>query len=266
VRRGRWQCARMNDTPTFEGIHNFRDYGGYAAEGGRVRRGLLYRSGQHVGASDLDLAALKSLDIRTVIDLRGITERERNPCRRHEGWSGEVLAYDGETTSSPPHMDIDPGVTTAEYARDRMLAVYTRMPANPAMHAMFARFLHALADREGPSLVHCFAGKDRTGIAATLLLHILGVSEEDQLEEFLLTNKSPTFAVLRAQSVPVMEARLGRTMDEQSVRALLDVHEDYLARFHEIVIDMSGSLDGWLEGTVGVGEDLRARLRAKYVA
>lgn len=252
--------------PNFEGIHNFRDYGGYGADGGLVRRGLLYRSGQHVAATDADLAALAALDIRTVIDLRGIAEREMHPCRRHEGWGGEVIAHDGSTTSSPPHMDIDPDVSTAAYARDRMLAVYTRMPENPAMHTMFGRYLHALVDREGASLVHCFAGKDRTGMAATLLLHILGVSEEDQLREFLLTNESPTFHVLRAQSVPAMESRLGRKMDEQSIRAMLDVHEDYFARFHDVATMMHGSLDGWLAKAIGVDDPLRERLRDKFIA
>jgi protein tyrosine/serine phosphatase len=252
--------------PNFEGIHNFRDYGGYGADGGSVRRGLLYRSGQHVAATDADLAALAALDIRTVVDLRGIAEREMHPCRRHEGWAGEVIAHDGSTTSSPPHMDIDPDVSTAAYARDRMLAVYTRMPENPAMHTMFGRYLHALADREGASLVHCFAGKDRTGMAATLLLHILGVSEEDQLCEFLLTNESPTFHVLRAQSVPAMESRLGRKMDEQSIRAMLDVHEDYFARFHDVATMMHGSLDGWLAKAIGVDDPLRERLRDKFIA
>jgi protein-tyrosine phosphatase len=252
--------------PTFEGIHNFRDYGGYRADRGAVRRGLLYRSGQHVAATDADLAAFAALDIRTVIDLRGIAERELHPCRRHEGWVGEVIAHEGSTTSSPPHMDIDPDVTTADYARDRMLSVYTRMPDNPAMQTMFGRYLHALADREGASLVHCFAGKDRTGVAATLLLHILGVSTEDQLHEFLLTNESPTFHVLRAQSVPAMESRLGRKMDEDSVRAMLHVHEDYFARFHEVASEMHGSLDGWLAKAVGVDDPLRERLRDKFVA
>lgn len=257
----------MSDTafPVFDGIHNFRDYGGYHADGGAVRRGLLYRSGQHVGASDADLAALATLDIRTVIDLRGISEREANPCRRHSHWSGEVLAHDGETTSSPPHMDVGPDTATADYARDRMLGVYTRMPENPAMQAMFSRYLNALADREGASLVHCFAGKDRTGVAAMLLLHILGVSEEDQYAEFLLTNASPTLHILRAQSVPGIEARLGRTLDEESIRALLEVHEDYLTRFRETAAKVAGSLDDWLAAVVGVDDALRGRLRQRFV-
>lgn len=250
-----------------QGIHNFRDYGGWLTHDGRqVRRGLLYRSGQHVGATDADLAMIAALDIRTVIDLRGTSERDRNPCRRVEGFAGEVIFYDGETSSSPPHMDVAPDVTTAAFARERMLHVYGRMPHNPAMQAMFARYLQVLAERDGASLVHCFAGKDRTGIAATLLLHVLGVSERDQMAEFLRTNTAPTLAVLRAQSLPGIEARLGRTLDEEGVRALLEVHEDYLRRFHEAVAEMDGSIDGWLAARIGVDEPLRDALRNRFVA
>ena len=249
-----------------EGIHNFRDFGGWlGADGRQVRTGLLYRSGQHVEASDSDLAAIAALDIRTVIDLRGEGERARNPCRRVEGWDGDVLFYEGETSSSPPHMDITPETTTAEFARERMLAVYTRMPVNPAMQTMFARYLRALVERDGASLVHCFAGKDRTGIAATLVLHILGVSEADQRAEFLRTNDAPTIDVLRRQSVPGIEARLGRTLDEEGIRALLEVHGDYLDRFHAIVNESYGSLDAWLDAEIGVDDALREALRERYL-
>lgn len=249
------------------GIHNFRDYGGFpTTTGGRVRRGVLFRSGQHVGATDADLAAIAALDIRTVIDLRGASERERNPCRRVAGWTGEVVFYEGETSSSPPHEDIGTDGPTAEYARGRMLAVYTRMPRNPAMIEMFARYFRVLDEREGASLVHCFAGKDRTGVAATLLLHVLGVSEDDQLAEFLLTNAAPTLDVLRAQSLPGIEARLGRTLDEGAVRALLEVHADYLAAFRAVGEDDHGSLDGFIERALGVDDAMRRRLRAKFVA
>lgn len=250
-----------------EGIHNFRDYGGWLTQDGRqVRRGVLFRSGQHVGATDADLALIAALDIRTVIDLRGTSERARHPCRRVEGFAGEVIFYDGETTSSPPHMDVDPGVTTRQFARDRMMSVYGRIPHNPAAQDMLGRYLRVLAERDGASLVHCFAGKDRTGIAATLLLHILGVSEGDQMTEFLRTNAAPTYAVLYGQSVPGIEAKLGRKLDEDGARALLEVHEDYLQRFREVVVDMDGSLDGWLEKRIGVDDALRAALRNRFLA
>lgn len=250
-----------------QGIHNFRDYGGWLTrDGGQVRRGMLFRSGHHVGATDADLALIADLEIRTVIDLRGASERARNPCRRIDGFAGEVIFYEGETTSAPPHMDVDPDATTAQFARQRMLHVYTHMPQNEAMRGMFARYLRILAERDGASLVHCFAGKDRTGIAATLLLHILGVAEGDQMAEFLRTNTAPTFAVLRAQSVPGIEARLGRKLDEEDTRAMLEVHEDYLLRFRTTVAATDGSLDRWLETRIGVDETLRETLRRRFVA
>ena len=98
--------ARMIREPFLEtrGIHNFRDYGGWKTRsGGQVRTGLLFRSGHHVEATDEDLAAIAPLGIHTVIDLRGESERAAHPCRRVEGFDGEVLFYDGETTSSPAH-------------------------------------------------------------------------------------------------------------------------------------------------------------------
>ncbi|MBX7527243.1 tyrosine-protein phosphatase [Qipengyuania vesicularis] len=249
-----------------EGIHNFRDYGGWATQGGaRVATGLLWRSGQHVGASDADLASVHALDIRTVIDLRGLSERERNPCKRPDGFGGEVFFYEGETTSSPPHMDVDPETTTEDFARQRMLAVYSRMPRNPAMITMFSRFFKLLAEREGASLVHCFAGKDRTGVAAMLLLHVLGVARSDQMAEFLRTNDAPTLEVLAAQSVPGIEERLGRKLDQGAVMALLGVREEYLETFWREVEDDHGSLDNFIGTALGVDDLLKDRLRARFV-
>lgn len=249
-----------------EGIHNFRDYGGWATQGGaRVATGLLWRSGQHVGASDADLASVHALDIRTVIDLRGLSERERNPCKRPDGFGGEVFFYEGETTSSPPHMDVDAETTTEDFARQRMLAVYSRMPRNPAMIAMFSRYFRLLAEREGASLVHCFAGKDRTGVAAMLLLHVLGVARSDQMAEFLRTNDAPTLEVLAAQSVPGIEERLGRKLDQGAVMALLGVREEYLETFWREVEEDHGSLDNFIGTALGVDDLLKDRLRARFV-
>ncbi len=249
------------------GIHNFRDYGGWPTDGDRhVATGLLFRSGHHVEATEEDLAAIADLNIHTVIDLRGQSERAANPCRRVEGFAGEVLFYDGETTSSPPHMDIEPGTSASDFARERMIAVYTRMPDNPAMIDMFGRYLRILAERDGASLVHCYAGKDRTGIAATMLLHILGVSEADQRKEFLRTNDSPTFEVLARQSVPGIENRLGRKLDERAVRDLLGVREEYLDTFLAIARERHGSFDNYLEQAIGVDDPLREALRGKFVA
>ncbi len=263
-------CSGMSDSgPTFyatDGIHNFRDYGGYPTRGGgRVVSGLLYRSGQHVEASEADLKTFADLGIRTVIDLRGNAERERHPCRRPELWDGEVVFYDGETSSRPPHEPEEPTELTAETAHERMLKVYTRMPQNAAMQTIFGQYLHTLADREGASLVHCFAGKDRTGIAAALLHHILGVSRADMLTEFLRTNHAPTYDILERQSLPGIEARLG-PIPRDAVAELMEVREAYFDRFMEVVDGEWGSLDAFLAQAIGVDDTLRDRLQQRFVA
>ena len=144
-----------------DGIHNLRDYGGYAAaDGTRVKTGILFRSGQHMEATDSDLEKLQDLDIRTIIDFRGETERGGFPCRRHDEFDAHVIAYDGETTSSPPHEGgWDKTDMTAQKARDRMIAVYKRMPVNPAMPSSFQCGV-------------CVRGSEYTGMVFDHLLHL----------------------------------------------------------------------------------------------
>ncbi len=249
-----------------KGIHNLRDYGGYPTrERSRVKTGLLFRSGQHFDATTEDLQLVDSLDIRTVVDLRGTSERENFPCRRSESFSAEVVFHDGETASSPPHEQAAGASITAEKARQRMIALYTRMPVNPAMISMFGRFFKALDARNGGSLVHCFAGKDRTGIAATMLLHVLGVQHDDLMTEFLMTNEAPTTEVLLAQSLPRLEQHYG-SLDEDAVRNLMCVRPEYLDTYLTEVTRTHGSLDSYLEGVIGVDEAMRERLKTRFIA
>ena len=259
--------ARIGPFYVTEGIHNLRDYGGYAVPGaGRVRSGVLFRSGQHMEASDADLALIDALDIRTVIDLRGTSEREGFPCRRHPKFGAQVIAYDGETSNSPPHEGGGGQVVmTPEKARERMLAVYRRMPVNPAMIWIFREYFRALDESGGGSLVHCFAGKDRTGIAASLLLHALGVHRDDIMAEFLLTNDAPTRAILERQSLPRMEAHYG-AIDPEALHNLMGVLPEYFDTYVAEVTRDHGTLDAYLATILGVDEDRKQRLRAKLVA
>ncbi len=264
---GASNSARIGPFYVTQGIHNLRDYGGYAVPGGaRVRSGVLLRSGQHMEASDADLALIDALDIRTVIDLRGNSEREGFPCRRHPNFAAQVIAYEGETTNSPPHEGGGGRIEmTPEKARERMLAVYTRMPVNPAMIWVFREYFNALDANDGGSLVHCFAGKDRTGVAASLLLHVLGVHHDDIVAEFLLTNDAPTRDILERQSLPRMEAHYG-TIDAQALHNLMGVLPEYLDTYIAKVTADHGSLDAYLATILGVDEERKARLRAKLVA
>lgn len=252
---------------TTDGIHNLRDYGGYqGADGAKVRKGLLYRSGQHRDASETDLELVQSLDIRTIVDFRGESERTSFPCSRHPEFAADVIAFDGETASSPPHEGgSDKTDMTAEKGRQRMLAVYTRMPVNPAMIDMFSRYFNALEARDGANLIHCFAGKDRTGVGASLLLHVLGVHYDDIVAEFMLTNDAPTQHILENQSLPRMKAHYGE-IEPQAIRNLMGVREEYIGTYWKEVTRDHGSVDNYLAQTLGVDGTRKARLRERLLA
>jgi protein tyrosine/serine phosphatase len=217
-------------------------------------------------ASDSDLETIQRLGIRTVIDLRGTSERTRFPCRRHAQFDAHVIAYDGETSNSPPHEGGGGAIDmTAETARERMMAVYTRMPVNPAMIDIFSRYFDALATREGASLVHCFAGKDRTGIAVSLLLHVLGAHRDDVVGEYLRTNDAPTREVLERQSLPRMEKHYA-SIDPGAMTNLMGVLPDYIETYFREVERISGSLDTYLSLTLGVDPKKKAQLRERLLA
>ena len=231
-----------------------------------MKTGLLWRSGQHRDATDADLEAFQALDVRTIIDFRGVTEREKFPCRRHDRFDADIIAHPGETSSSRPHEGGGGAVTmTSQLAYDRMIAVYTRMPVNPAMISMFTRYFEALDARDGGSLIHCFAGKDRTGVGASLLLHVLGVHRDDTVAEFLRTNDAPTKHILENQSLPRMR-EVYDGIEEGAVENLMNVRPEYIATYFSEVERDHGSLDAYVEQTLGVDEARKARLRDKFVA
>jgi protein-tyrosine phosphatase len=211
------------------GIHNFRDYGGYDVEGGgRLRDGMLWRSAHHVEASDADLAAVDGLGIETVIDLRGDDEREVHPCRRSENFSVRVLFAGGVTAGLAPHLQAAGGAIDAATARERMIDTYAGMPYRPALVATLRLYLSALAEYDAPSLVHCVAGKDRTGFAVAIVHRLLGVHEDDLMQDYLLTNSAGKIDERIAQGAAHIRARYGAEIQEDAIRALMSVNPAFL--------------------------------------
>jgi protein tyrosine/serine phosphatase len=149
-----------------QGIHNFRDYGGYRARGGAIRQGVLWRSGQHGDATADDLDAVHRLGIATVIDLRGDSEREACPCLRHPEFEGHVLFHPGETASAhgrAAHEEAAEQVRTAADAHAAMTRLYETLPFRPVLVGTYRLYLRALVDRDGAAC--CIAWRARTGPA-----------------------------------------------------------------------------------------------------
>jgi protein tyrosine/serine phosphatase len=242
-----------------EGVNNFRDYGGYAVVGGgRVKRGVLWRSAQHVAASDADLEVIAGLGLATVTDLRGDSERTLNPCRRHPSFAAQVLHCDGETTGLASHFDAAAGVLTEQDARAAMCRLYAEMPYRPNLIAVLRRHFAAVAAGDGASLVHCFAGKDRTGFSVALMHHVLGVHPDDARADYLLTNVAMAGRQFRGNAGQDASKYAG--MSEAASKALGGVSAEFLDTAFAATRASHGSVDGYLADVLGVDDAMCERL------
>lgn len=240
---------------------NFRDLGGYeTVDGRRVRYGELFRSGMMSGLEDDAIAEVAALGIRSVCDLRARDEREKHPSRWLEGrgihlslredgdGTGDLLAFYTKIEAAP------------ETAREVMIASYRSMPYTlaPSYRALFARLLAG----ETPLIFHCAGGKDRTGIAAALVLTALGVPRELVVRDYQTTDRffEQLFEVMRAQVAGVMDIERNREI----WRPLLVCHPDYLQATLDEIEERDGSVEAYLRTHADVDDEGLEQLRSRY--
>lgn len=250
------------------GIHNFRDYGGYQGRAGRLRRGLLWRSGQHSEATVADLDVVHGLGIATVIDLRGDSERRGNPCLRHPEWAGHVLFHPGETASAAGravHEEMAANVRSPDDARQAMRNLYETLPFRPVLVGTYRLYMKALAEWESPSLLHCLAGKDRTGLAAALVHSLLGVHHDDIVADYLLTNTAGNAEARIEAGARHVREWFGMAMGDTALRVLMGVEAQFLDRSFAAIADRHGSVETYAQEVLGVTPDMLAAIERNLV-
>jgi protein tyrosine/serine phosphatase len=251
-----------------EGVHNFRDFGGYAVTGGGcLKRGVLWRSGQHHGASEADLARIAALGLADVFDLRSSHERTTHPCRRPEGFAAAIHLSDDPVHVAAPHLSVVSGerkVRDAASTREGMRQNYRRIAYRPELIAMMRRQLSALAEGRGASLVNCMAGKDRTGIAVAMIQLALGVHRDDAVADYLLTNSAGDPEARIAAGAATIRA-IERAVDPEVVRVIMGVEPEWIEAAFAAVAEEHGSVEGYLREVLGVDDVLRERLREALV-
>jgi protein-tyrosine phosphatase len=164
---------------------NFRDLGGLTAAGHRrIRRGILFRSEGPAGFLEQHRVELSALGVRSVCDLRSGVERQQAP----NDWIGpacRLLNLDMNTDLRAAGANFWESLRTdpsAANARRVITRNYALMPSALLSHV--AKIVGALLAHEVPMVVHCTAGKDRTGVAVAILLSLLGVSRADIVSDY----------------------------------------------------------------------------------
>jgi len=239
-----------------EGGFNLRDMGGYAAAEGRtVKRGMLYRSGIMSMLSEADERHLAGLGIATVCDFRRAGERRRDPTRWCEPAGVFYWARDYSESSGVLGEMLRGSAPTTDGVRAMMLNLYRELPVDhaPSYRVLFER----LVGGHVPLLFNCSAGKDRTGVAAALILSALGVPREMIVEDYLLTNRYADFSRMMERGTVDLERY--RAIGAEVLAPLLAADADYLAAMFDSLDRDHGGVDAYLQA-IGVDDGARAQL------
>lgn len=246
-----------------QGTPNFRDFGGYtAADGRRVKWGYLFRSGQISHLSDQDLELLGSLQLDLVCDFRREEEQASEPSRLPGHNPPRIASLPIIPGSNSRFFEQTEGtVGDAQAMFDFMLEI-NRDFAESQTETYSRMFKEILAVDNARFLVHCAAGKDRTGFAAAIILMALGVSRDVVMRDYMLTGR---FFLPHAEIDRLRHKYQMHGMDTQAILPMLEVHEDYLARALLSIDQNYPSVEVYLQEALGVGPAEVAELRARYL-
>ncbi|MGE4431301.1 MAG: tyrosine-protein phosphatase [Sphingobium sp.] len=252
----------MQRVLALHGIHNFRDYGGYSStEVGTLPLGRLYRSAQHLGGTAEDLAVVATLDLGAVVDLRSPSEREAAPCPRREGFAATVYRIHSASARAAPHLATHADLRTAEDAREALRRAYAAMPFSPSLIEGLRNYFASLADTGRTHLVHCMAGKDRTGLAVALLHTMLGVHPDDRLADYLMTDRIGNQESRIAAGARAVQAAFPR-LNDAGVRVMMGVDPVYLDTAFAIITQRHGTLASYCADVLGVDRSRRQAIIA----
>lgn len=247
---------------TLKGGQNFREIGGYpTADGQRLRRGQLWRSAKLDELTSEDVEVIRTLGIATIADLRRGSERRQSPTHEAIMTSTRVLAWDlPEGGGRPPESMFHRGGSPDEYI-DAVLQLYRLIAEDHVEH--LRDLYQTIADGGSPVLIHCAAGKDRTGVAVGLLLEILGIDRRYIMADYAKTQDLLDWERLKhsaAAGTGVSASWLER-LDPVALEILSRADRRYLSATFEDMEARYGSTMNFATQRLGLEPSTVARLR-----
>jgi protein-tyrosine phosphatase len=261
---------RENPKPVypFRGLSNFRDVGGLSTRDGRtVRTGVLFRSDELSRLTTADVQTLQGFGIRLICDLRSADEsRKRGP--RLGGASirtVNVPLHDQRMQDGLRRKVI--GFLVGATGGDR----FWKFGRSYYHHIAFERperireVITLLANDENqPAVLHCSAGRDRTGFVAALIQLLVGVPYEAVRADYLRTNDY--FASRIAKFIRVLRVATLGQVSEQRMRLVLMVHPELLDEVHAEIVRRHGDARTYLHEACGVDHDTLRKLEDRLLS
>lgn len=241
------------------GTLNFRDVGGYPTrDGNHLRWGRLYRS-EALDAVDREGAeALEALGVRTVFDLR--RPAERTTVTPVSALNVVAIPVGSETVGERELAQAIMSGKLTSPTSEHLIRAYHDFVED--WGASFVQLLEALAHSENlPAVVHCSAGKDRTGLVVALLLSALGVDRSTVLDDYELTTRLRSAAKIE-EVRPLFEAH---DLDVDKFRVLYEAPRHVLSEVLEHIVERFGDVESYLKAN-GLQRATLAALKAVFVA
>ena len=245
-------------------ILNFRNIGNIKTGEGIIKPGYFYRGGPLHQLTEETIKTLqKELNIKTVIDFREGQEIKRQSNHKN-GFEIVHLTIIGDHNfgnADPVELE---RIHQEEDPIERMITLYRYIINSKHSQDEYRKFFDVVLASNDPIYFHCSAGKDRTGLAAAFLLKALGASNEDIIDDYLLTNE------LSRRNIEQMIEQLGNTKpitehDIQRIHAYSGVHQEYLEAAYDEILKNYDSIEAYLEKALGVDQIKIDKLKEKFI-
>jgi protein-tyrosine phosphatase len=249
------------------GSKAFRDLGGAPTKDGRpVTCGRLFRADALSRLDAQDRATLGRLNLRLVCDLRSASERSSTPCLDWLDPAPRRLHLElsaGLVTATLPFLERLRRGSDPDAARGLMETTYAQLPRSAA--PFLAQLFELLVAGDWPLLVHCTAGKDRTGFTAAMILAALDVEPAFIRDDYLRGSGRDPLEI-EQPSTHMMDALIGRALTDEESRFVHAVHGSYLDAAYAAIAREWGDPLAYLERAAGLSAGRRATLREQFVS